>query len=109
MTSWLSLTATNSWAINMLIKSYAGDTVMAFKPFGKFSPEVRAKAIRALEQRGIHVWDQTFDPESDQVINICHAVEQGTLKPVPDRALYTFIGEQETSPRRRFDFGSQMF
>ena len=81
---------------------------MAFKPFGQFSLEVRAALIKALGERGVHVWDQNFDPESDQVINMCHAIERGTLKPVADKPLYTFMGEQDNDPRRRFDFGGQM-
>jgi len=46
------------------------------KRYSDYPAHIRAEALRRLrEVKGIKVWDQTFDPESEQVRQECAAVE----------------------------------
>lgn len=50
------------------------------KLFADYSTPVRDEALKRLRERdGLYVWAQTFDPNSDQVLLECQAVNAERL------------------------------
>lgn len=62
--------------------------------FGDYSVNVRGIALKLLYDRGIHVWDVNFDPNSVVVLGMCHDVEHGTVTVPDDRAMYVWTRQQ---------------